>query len=207
VSPSERTKWRATFRRLAANAESALRAEDSGPAEGALALLIDLACETRAVDYFRSEDPMAAARFVVSDEVALLWETVRNRHGFAVFAERAAPQLIRWESRWGWTRHGDGKAREKETSLASVLARMLVAPDAWTAIADRYLAALDEIARTDAARPTLQSWDFGGHDWDRKERGRHLAEWHNLLFDRLDGSEAADRLDRLASHPALGGRS
>jgi len=52
-------------------------------------------------------------------------ETVRDRHGFAVFAERAAPQLIRWESRWGWTRHGDDKVSEKETSLASVLARML----------------------------------------------------------------------------------
>jgi hypothetical protein len=50
VSPSERTKWRATFRRLAANAESALRAEDSGPAEAALAQLIDVACETRSVD-------------------------------------------------------------------------------------------------------------------------------------------------------------
>jgi hypothetical protein len=32
-----------------------------------------------------------------------------------------------------------------------------------------------------------------------------LAEWHGLLLDRLDGAEAADRLDRPASHPALGG--
>lgn len=205
VSPSERTRWRATFRRLAANAESALRAEDSGPAEAALALLIDVACETRSVDYFRSEDPMAAARFVVSDAAALLWETVRDRHGFAVFAERAAPQLIRWESRWGWTRHGDGKVSEKETSLATVLARMLRAPEAWTVIADRYLTALDEIARAGAARPARRPWEYGGPDWDRKERGRHLAEWHDLLLDRLDGSEAADRLDQLASHPALGG--
>jgi hypothetical protein len=72
-------------------------------------------------------------------------------------------------------------------------------------IADRYLAALDEIARAGAARSARRPLEYGGPDWDRKERGRHLAEWHDLLLDRLDGSEAADRLDRLASHPALGG--
>jgi hypothetical protein len=59
VSPKERTQWRATFRRLATDAESALRDEDPGPAEAAQALLIDLACETRRLDYFRSEDPVA----------------------------------------------------------------------------------------------------------------------------------------------------
>jgi hypothetical protein len=122
-----------------------------------------------------------------------------------VFAERAAPQLIRWESRWGWTRHGDGKVSEKETSPATVLARLLRAPEAWTVIADRYLAALDEIARAGAARSARRSWEYGGPDWDRKERGRHLAELHDLLLDRLDGSEAADRLDRLVSRPALCG--
>src|SRR5215831_20745012 len=45
VSPKERTRWRLTFRRLAADALAALRHEDSGPAEEAVALLIDLACE------------------------------------------------------------------------------------------------------------------------------------------------------------------
>jgi hypothetical protein len=206
VSPTERTRWRATFRRLATGAESALRAEDSGPAEKALALLIDLTCETRKLDYFRSEDPVAAARFVVSDAVAMLWETVRDRHGFAVFAERAASQLVRWESRWGWTRHGDGKVSERETSLASVLARMLRAPEAWTVLADRYLAALNEIAHADAARSaSRRSWDHHDLAWARRERAGDLAEWHDLLLDRLDGSEAGDRLDRLASHPALGG--
>ena len=45
--------------------------------------------------YFRSEDPVEAARFVVSDATALLWETMRDRHGFAAFARRAAPQLLR----------------------------------------------------------------------------------------------------------------
>ena len=207
VSPKERTQWRVTFRRLAADAESALRADGSGPAEEAFALLIDLACETRRLDYFRSEDPVAAARLVMSDAVALLWETMRDRHGFAVFAERAAPQLVRWESRWGWTRHGDGVVSEKETSLASVLVRMVHAPEAWTVIADRYLDALDEIANMEAARSSSsrRSWDYHDRACARRERAGDLAEWHDLLLDRLDGSEAGDRLDRLASHPALGG--
>jgi ATP/maltotriose-dependent transcriptional regulator MalT len=42
-------------------------------------------------------------------------------------------------------------------------------------------------------------------DRSRDRRTADLAEWHRLLLDRLVGSEAEDRLDRLASHPALGG--
>ena len=87
--------------------------------------LIELACELRGYDYFRSEDPIEAARFVVSDATALLWSRVQSQLGFSEFAQRAAPQLVRWESRYGWTRYGVGRTREKETSLASVLGRML----------------------------------------------------------------------------------
>jgi hypothetical protein len=156
VSPKERTRWRLTFRRLAADALAALRHEDSGPAEEAVALMIDLACETKRFDYFRSEDPMEAAQFVVSDAAATLWEFVRERHGFARFATVAAAQLPRWESAYGWSRSGWGKLAEKETTLASVLGRALRAPDAWTAFADGYLDTLDQTARTEAAKP--ESW-------------------------------------------------
>ena len=128
ASPKERTRWRVTFRRLAAGAQAALRAPDPAPAEEALALIIDLACEMKGSQYFRSEDPVEAARFVVSDAAALLWETVRDRHGFSAFTRQSAPQLLRWESRYGWTTHGWGQVCEKETSLASVLAGMLAAP-------------------------------------------------------------------------------
>lgn len=44
---------------------------------------------------------MAAASFVVSDAVAVLWTSTWERHGFEVFAQTAAPQLIRWESEYG----------------------------------------------------------------------------------------------------------
>ncbi len=208
VSPRERSQWRVTFRRLAADALAALRAESPEPAEEAVALMIDLACETRGHDYFRSEDPMEAAQFVVSDAAALLWESVRERRGFSRFAEVAAAQLFRWESAYGWSRSGWGKLAEKETSLAAVLSRMLQAPDAWTAFADAYLNVLDEIARADARKPPSRdvcSFSSSGSALGRSERTRDLAEWHAILLDRLAGSEAEDRLDRLAAHTALGG--
>lgn len=209
VSPRERSRWRLTFRRLAGDAQRALRAEVPAPAESALEQLIDLACETRDYDYFHSEDPMEAAQFVVSDAVALLWEAVRDRHGFGRFAERAAPQLIRWESRYGWTRSGWGPLSSKETTLADVLTRMLRAPDMWITFTDRYLDALDQAALRDAARPR-QSWVMSGsvtsdwdRNWSRRRRAEALASWHLALLDRLDDAETADRLDRLVQHPAL----
>ncbi len=202
VSPKERTRWRLTFKRLVTDARDGLRAEDAAAAAAALEQLIDLACETRDYDYFRSEDPMEAARFVVSDAVALLWAKLQAHYGFAGFAQRAAPQLIRWESRYGWTRSGWGRISEKETSLASVLAQMLQAPDAWVGFADRYLDALDRLTRNAPARQE-RVWLSTGRD--RDQRAADLAEWHRLLLDRLIGSEAEDRLDRLARHPALGG--
>jgi hypothetical protein len=208
VSPRERTRWRFTFQRLITDAQAGLRAvdtEDAGIAATALAQLIDLACELREYDYFHSEDPMEAARFVVSDAAALLWATLHAHYGFAGFAERAAPQLIRWESRYGWTRSGYGQVSQKETSLASVLTRMLAAPDMWVGFTDRYLAALDHLARDAPASPTRSNHAWRPMSRDREQRTAALAEWHRLLLDRLIDSEAEDRLDRLARHPALGG--
>jgi hypothetical protein len=201
VSPKERTRWRFTFRRLAADAQGALQAGAVATTATALEELIDFACEMRGYDYFRSEDPVEAARFVVSDAVALVWGNVRDESGFAAFAERAAPQLIRWESRYGWTRSGWGRIAEHETSLASVLVPMLPAIDMWIGLADCYLDALDRVAGDHAVKPK-RAWR---PDRDREERTTNLAEWHLLLLDRLGDSDADDRLDRLASHPALSG--
>jgi len=202
VSPRERTRWRFTFQRLVADAQDGLRAADAGAAATAVEQLIDLACELRDYDYFRSEDPLEAARLVVSDAAALLWGKLQAQYGFSGFAERAAPQLIRWESRYGWTRSGCGRVSEKETSLASVLAQMLPAHDMWAGFADRYLDALDQVAGDEVARPN-RAWRPTGRD--RDQRTAALAEWHRLLFHRLIDSEAEDRLDRLTRHPALGG--
>ena len=78
-----------------------LHAADTGPAEQAMELLIDLACEMGDAEYFHSKDPVEAARFVVSHAVSALWQTMLDQHGFAAFAERATRRLIRWESEYG----------------------------------------------------------------------------------------------------------
>jgi hypothetical protein len=106
VAPKERSGWRSTFRRLASEAREALAVEDPGPGIAAMGLLIDLACDTRRYDYFRSDDPVEAARFVVSDAVEQVWDRLRRAEGFDRFSARATTQLVRWESRHGWTRRG-----------------------------------------------------------------------------------------------------
>ncbi len=199
VTPRERSRWRFTFKRLAAEAQDALRAEDAGPAASALEQLIDLACEVGGYDYFRSEDPVAAAGFVVSDAAAGLWAWTWERQGFQIFAETAAPQLIRWESRHGWTRYGDGPVRAKETTLAAVLAQMLRVADTWEGFAEQYVRALDGLSGGGAsARRTWSSGDTG------RERAGALAEWHGLLLENLADTDGGP-LDRIAAHAALGG--
>lgn len=98
VLPRERPRWRFTFQQLATDAGRALADDDISPGAEAMVLLIDLAQELRDYDYFRSEDPIEAARFVVSDEVSLLWSQLRDRLSFAGFVQSAPPQLIRWQS-------------------------------------------------------------------------------------------------------------
>jgi hypothetical protein len=196
VSPRERSRWRFTFKRLADEAQDALRAEDADPAASALEQLIDLACEVHGYDYFRSEDPVSAAGFVVSDAAAALWGWTWERHGFQTFAETAAPQLIRWESAYGWTRYGEGAVAAKETSLAVVLARMLRVADTWEGFAEQYLRALDEGTHRGASTRRFR-------DTDQKRAGA-LAEWHGLLLEHLADTEGG-LLDSIATHAALGG--
>jgi hypothetical protein len=198
VSPKERTRWRFTFQRLAKDSQRVLAVDVPTGAAG-LEQLVDLACETRGYDLFRSEDPMEAANFVVSDAVAALWQVLRDHHGFTGFARLAAPQLIRWEQEYGWTRSGWGRVSEKETTLATVLARMLRGGDAWADFAGHYLAALDQ-----AHTPAPKIYGISS-DYTRKERAGALANWHLLLLERLEGTDVEILLDRLVTHPKLAG--
>ena len=199
VSPRERSRWRFTFKRLVAEAQDALRADDAGPAVSALEQLVDLACAARDYDYFRSDDPVAAAGFVVSDVAAVLWTSMWERHGFQAFAEMAAPQLIQWESRYGWTRYGEGSVAAKETSLAVVLARMLRVADTWEGFAEQYVRALDKLShRRTSARRIPHSAQT------EQERASALADWHGLLLENLVETQGGI-LDRIAGHAALGG--
>ena len=205
VHHTERSKWRLTFRRLAGDALAALHAEDRGPAQQAVAEMVDLACDMKSYDYFHSDDPVEAAKFVVSDVVAALWESVLRHDGFAAFARRVPEQLIRWESAYGWTRRGYGQVPEKETALAVPLARLLTTPDMWRTFAGSYLNALDTAGRADPGRPRTVYGSFDETSYRRGERARDLATWHEMLVDRFVGTPEDELLDRLAASPALAG--
>jgi hypothetical protein len=206
VSPSERRKWRHTFRRLADEALRGLGPGGFDDAAPALEQLIDLICEAADVHYFHSDDPVQAANLVVSTTVGALWKASLEHEGFPAFARRAAPQLLRWERAFGWTRYGDGSVAERETPLAAVVGGLLKLPDTWVTFADSYLGALDTAA--EAARleeKTRDGYRRDGGSWAREERARRLERWHGHLLDRLAESDAQDRLDRLVHHPGLEG--
>lgn len=206
VSRSERSKWRVTFRQFVKDA--GLLLGHGFPEYGAPALeaLIDLACETKEVMYFHSDDPVAAMRLVVSEQVHLLWGSYLAHDGFAAFARQASAQLIRWESAHSWTVYGEGWVAEREISLASVLAQMLKGHDAWVEFTDAYLAGLDDVtpAPASAGGHRKVSWqDDRRRERDLEKRTRNLSDWNGLILDRLHGTDAEDRLDRLVRHPAL----
>ena len=213
VSRNERSKWRVTFRKLVKDASMLLEhgaMKDDSMEYGAPAMeaLIDLACETKGVIYFHSEDPVAAMGMVVSEQAQLLWGAYLAHEGFATFARRAAAQFIRWENPYGWTVHGEGRVAERETTLTSVLAQMLKGHDAWVEFIDAYLAALDQVApvTAPASERKKPSWqDKRELELALEERAENLAEWNELVLDRLHGTDAEDRLDRLVHHPAFKG--
>ncbi len=205
VHHTERSKWRHTFRRLAADALAALTAGDPAPAQQAVAKLVDLACDLKGYDFFHSDDPVEAAKFVVSDAVAALWGSVLRHDGFAAFAGRAPEQLIRWEADYGWTRRGYGQVAEKETPLAVPLAGLLTTPDMWRTFAESYLEALETAGRADPKRPRTVYGTFDGTSARRKERADDLAAWHEMLLDRFVGTPEDDLLDRLVASRALAG--
>ena len=201
VKPSERTRWRFAFRRLFREAAAALAGPDPAPGAEAMELLLDLARDTSRYDYFRSDDPIAAARIVFSDEVEMLWVRLRQQLDFPAFARRVAPQLLRWESGHGWTRSGFGRVAESERSLAAVLEPLLTASDSWVMFADRYLEALEGAAGSEA-RVRHDAWN---REYRRGERARDLALWHSMMLQHLLGGEGEGRLDKLAASDAISG--
>ena len=157
--------------------------------------MIDVACEAEGTHYFRSDDPVEAAGFVVSDALAMYWSKVRHQLGMEAMLKLAVGHLLRWESPSGWTRHGFGKVAENETSLASVLAGFLTVPDHWETATRYYLDELDHLADAPAKKRQL----------GRPDRSQALAEWHALLLEHLFGAEHEEHLDRIATHAVFSG--
>ena len=205
VHRTERSKWRLTFRRLAADALAALTGNDCAPAQQAVTKMVDLACDMKTQDYFHSDDPVEAAKFVVSEAVAALWESVLRHDGFAAFAARVPEQLIRWEADYGWTRRGYGQVAAKETPLAIPLARLLTTPDMWRTFAESYLGTLEMVGHADPGRPRAVYGSFDETRFRRAERTHDLATWHEMLLDRFANAPEDELLDRLVASPALAG--
>jgi hypothetical protein len=190
-----------------------LEAGDIEHGAPAVEQLLDLVQEMHGYEYFRSEDPVEAMKLVFSDVVERLWRATLVHEGFAAFTRRAGPQLVRWESMYGWTRSGCGPTAERERSLADVVAGMLVAPDHWTAFVDEYLRALDVLVRPPAPpanpRSRRSKWERDEEERAAKreveDRSGRLAEWHHLLLEKLPEFDAEDRLERVLDHRALGG--
>lgn len=211
VSPKERTRWRFTFKALVTDLERALRHPEPDAAFQAAADLINLGRDMDGTDYFRSEDPVEAAGFVISDMAGALWSAVFRRRGPDGFAVFAVPQLIRWESPYGWTRSGVGRVAAKETLLAEVLAGLLPTQDAWIEFAAGYLSTLDRIAG-DEGKSAGDGGSSGrtGRQAARSIRGsqsrsRRLVGWHVMLVDRLVGGAGEDLLSEVVVHPAIDG--
>jgi hypothetical protein len=205
VHRTERSKWRHTFRRLADSALAALSGSDPAPAQQAVTKIIGLACSMKGSDYFHSEDPVEAAKFVVSDAVAALWESILRQDGFAAFADQVPAQLISWESEYGWTRGGYGQVAEKETSLADVLARLLSTPDMWRTFTESYLKALEAVGRREPKKPRTSYGSFDDTSYRREQRTDDLAAWHEMLLDRFAGTPEDELLDQIVASHGLGG--
>jgi hypothetical protein len=213
VTRSERSGWRFTFRKLIDDAFLVLEPGNVEHGIPAVEQLLELVHETHRYEYFRSEDPVEAMKLVFSDTVERLWRATLAHQGFAAFARRAAPQILRWESIYGWTRSGGGPTAEREKSLADVAAGMLALPDQWIALVDEYLKALDTLVRPPVppvnSRSRRSKWEHEQEEREYKreleDRSGRLANWHHLLLERLPNLDAEDRLERLLEHRALGG--
>lgn len=214
VARSERSRWRFTYRKLIDGATTVLEAGDLEHGVPAVENLLDLAHQLHGYNYFRSEDPVEAMKLVFSDEVEKLWRATLKHEGFEAFVRRAAPQLLRWESLYGWTRSGGGPTAEHERPLADVVSLLLVAPDHWFAFFDEYMRALDGLVRRPSppertSRKRVSSFlrerEERERSYERERRSRRLEHWHRMILERLDNYDAEDRIVRLLEHPALGG--
>ncbi|MFH1531364.1 MAG: hypothetical protein ABIK09_11615 [Pseudomonadota bacterium] len=208
VGRKERSLWRVTFKRHIKDAEALLRAGGLEAARPVLEALLDLIMEMGTFDYFHSEDPVEAMKVVVSDVVEGLWRADLRQAGLAGWAGRSAQELIRWETRHGWTRFGWSATAEKERPLADVVAAILPGGDAWMEFIDAYLVALAEAHAQDGSMETRRLHGWMGGDaakLARENRTERLALFNGMALERLLGSGEMETARRLVKHRALSG--
>lgn len=199
--------WRLTFRRLFNDSTRILQQPDTADDARSLVYLLEFTHDLKDWVYFRTEDPVEAAKIVFSDRVEALWISRIEQAGFGAFLTEAPAQLIRWENPWGWTCY-QGATSEKERSLTQVLIRLLPGADALVAFARGYLAALGALSPRDAPPQKQKLLGSNIHDeWDKACgcRANRLDHWHHLLMERLVDSGDVALLERILAHPALNG--
>lgn len=184
-----------------------LQQPDTAGDARSLVHLLEFTHDLKDWEYFRTQDPVEAAKIVFSDRVEVLWRSRIDQAGFSAFLKEAPTQLLRWENPWGWTRY-DGSTAEKQRPLVDVLMRLLPGADALLAFARGYLAALDALSPREATAQErkLRSSNVQ-YEWERAcgQRANRLAHWHGLLLERLLESEEAALLERILAHPTLNG--
>ena len=201
VHRTERSKWRLTFRRLVADALSALQADNPGSAQQAIAEMVDLACEMKGYDYFHSDDP-------VEPRSSCLGPPARSRCS-VMTASRCSPGARRSSS-------SAGRRTAAGRDGATVGCRKRKQPCACRS--PSY-----SPRRTCGGRSSSSTWTrwtrpdgptrsdpapYGSFDetrFRRHERAKDLAAWHGMLLDRFAGTPEDELLDRLAASPALAG--
>ena len=203
VHHTERSRWRLTFRRLTGDALAALQADNPGPAQQAVAEIVDLAREMKA-----TTTSTPTTRWRPRSSWFPMPSPCCGSRCSGTTASRPSPgacpsSFIRWEADYGWTRRGYGQVPERETALAVPLARLLATPDMWRKFAESCLDALDAAGRADPGRPRSVYGSFDETRYRRQERTKDLAAWHEMLVDRFAGTPEDELLDRLTASPAL----
>ena len=199
--------WRLTFRRLFDDSARLLQQPDTANEFRPLVHLLDFTHDLKDWNYFRTQDPVEAAKIVFSDRVETLWRSRIDHAGFGVFLKEAPAQLLAWESPGGWTRY-DGSATEKQRPLTAVILRLLPGHDSVLAFVRNYLIALEAMGPR-AATPQESKVRSSNprYEWENacRHRSERLEHWHKALLERFVGSEDEPLIDRILTNRALDG--
>ena len=188
VSPKERTRWRFTFQRLVKATTRALEGRDVEAAASAMATLIDLACELASFDYFRSDDPVEVARFVVSDAAAVMWSAVRRSRDSRPSASVRPGAGAVGVALGGLAGPTGGLPRGRQRSPR--WCRDAPHARAWGLFAVHYVQARDNAG--------AHGRGTSGVRRNRRAPAEDLAEWHTVLRERLAHGEYEHLLERLS---------
>ena len=201
VARKYRKRWRFVFKRLLDDSTKLAEKGDVEVGLMGLETLLDLAYESFWNNYFHSDDPMKSMKVVFSDRVSLLWRARLSLEGFRSFAKHAAIQLIKWDSRFGWTY--SETLKPKEAQLSHIVSSLIKGADAWLEFAEAYLDGLNQIYNE-----LKKKADEGvGKQWLRDRIRTYdikLSDWNEILITRLSESGEDEMIEKIIQHKLFG---